>query len=131
MKLGSECNSRFVPSGLTGQMHGSVFLDKQQKVIRRALLWNDQRTSKECEQITEAIGREKLISIAGNPALTGFQAPKILWLRNNEPEAYAKLDKVLLPKDFIRLKLTGEFATDCSDAAGTLLLDLKEKRLEF
>lgn len=113
--------------GLTGQMHGSVFLDSQQKVIRRAILWNDQRTSKECEQVTEAIGREKLISIAGNPALTGFQAPKILWLRNNEPEAYAKLDKVLLPKDFIRLKLTGELATDCSDAAGTLLLDLKKR----
>ena len=113
--------------GLTGQMHGSVFLDKQHQVIRRALLWNDQRTAKECDQITEVIGREKLISIAGNPALTGFQAPKILWLRNNEPEAYAKLDKVLLPKDFIRLKLTGEFATDCSDASGTLLLDLKKR----
>jgi xylulokinase len=113
--------------GLTGQMHGAVFLNNQQQVIRRAILWNDQRTSIECEQITEAIGREKLISIAGNPALTGFQAPKILWLRNNEPDAYAQLDKVLLPKDFIRLKLTGEFATDCSDAAGTLLLDLKKR----
>lgn len=113
--------------GLTGQMHGAVFLDKQNQVIRRALLWNDQRTSKECEQITGLIGREKLIQIAGNPALTGFQAPKILWLRNNEPEAYEKLDKVLLPKDFIRYKLTGEYASDCSDAAGTLLLDLKKR----
>jgi len=113
--------------GLTGQMHGAVFLDNQQQVIRRAMLWNDQRTSKECDQITRAIGREKLISIAGNPALTGFQAPKILWLRNNEPDGYRRVDKVLLPKDFIRLKLTGEFATDCSDAAGTLLLDLKKR----
>lgn len=113
--------------GLTGQMHGVVFLDKQNQVIRRALLWNDQRTSKECEQITEVIGREKLIQIAGNPALTGFQAPKILWLRNNEPEVYRKLEKVLLPKDFIRFRLTGEYATDCSDAAGTLLLDLKNR----
>lgn len=113
--------------GLTGQMHGSVFLDNNQNVIRRALLWNDQRTDKECRQITEAIGYEKLIEIAGNPALTGFQAPKILWLRNNERAAYSRLDKVLLPKDFIRLKLTGEFATDCSDAAGTLLLDLKSR----
>ena len=113
--------------GITGQMHGSVFLDKQNQVIRRALLWNDQRTVKECQQITDIIGQEKLIRIAGNPALTGFQAPKILWLRNNEPEAYAKLEKVLLPKDFIRLKLIGEFATDCSDAAGTLLLDLQKR----
>jgi xylulokinase len=113
--------------GLTGQMHGSVFLDKHQTVIRRALLWNDQRTAAECQQITEAIGYDKLIEIAGNPALTGFQAPKILWLRNNEPEAYARLDKVLLPKDYIRLMLTGEFATDCSDAAGTLLLDLRNR----
>lgn len=113
--------------GLTGQMHGSVFLNKQHQVIRRALLWNDQRTAKECQQITEAIGRENLIRIAGNPSLTGFQAPKILWLRNNEPDAYTKLDKVLLPKDYLRYKLIGEFATDCSDAAGTLLLDLQKR----
>ncbi len=126
LEVGSE-SQQISAIGLTGQMHGAVFLDNQQRVIRRAMLWNDQRTSKECEQITKAIGRDKLISIAGNPALTGFQAPKILWLRNNEPEAYAKLDKVLLPKDFIRLKLTGEFATDCSDAAGTLLLDLQKR----
>jgi len=113
--------------GLTGQMHGAVFLDSQQQVIRRALLWNDQRTAAECQQITEVIGRERLIDLAGNPALTGFQAPKILWLRNHEPQAYARLKKVLLPKDYIRLRLTGEFATDCSDAAGTLLLDLRQR----
>jgi xylulokinase len=113
--------------GLTGQMHGSVFLDKEDKVIRPALLWNDQRTAKECQQITELVGYEKLIEIAGNPALTGFQAPKILWLRNNEPDNFGKVAKVLLPKDYIRLLLTGEFASDCSDAAGTLLLDLRKR----
>jgi xylulokinase len=113
--------------GLTGQMHGAVFLDQKDQVIRRALLWNDQRTAAECEQITEIIGEERLIEISGNPALTGFQAPKILWLRNHEPENYARLEKVLLPKDFVRLRLTGEYASDCSDAAGTLLLDLKQR----
>lgn len=113
--------------GLTGQMHGAVFLDKQQNVIRRALLWNDQRTAEECARITEVIGQARLIEIAGNPALTGFQAPKILWLRNREPANYARVANVLLPKDFVRLRLTGVFATDCSDAAGTLLLDLRKR----
>lgn len=113
--------------GLTGQMHGAVYLDQNDQVIRRALLWNDQRTAAECEQITEIIGYERLIEISGNPALTGFQAPKILWLRNHEPENYARLAKVLLPKDYVRLKLTGEYASDCSDAAGTLLLDLQQR----
>ncbi len=113
--------------GLTGQMHGAVFLDKNQNVIRRAMLWNDQRTSAECAQITSVIGYEKLIDITGNPALTGFQAPKILWLRNHEPENYSRVAKVLLPKDYIRLKMSGEFATDCSDAAGTLLLDIRKR----
>lgn len=113
--------------GLTGQMHGAVFLDQNDQVIRRALLWNDQRTGAECEQITEIIGYERLIEISGNPALTGFQAPKILWLRNHEPENYGQLAKVLLPKDYVRLKLTGEYASDCSDAAGTLLLDLHQR----
>lgn len=113
--------------GLTGQMHGSVFLDKDNRVIRPALLWNDQRTAAECEQITALVGVEHLIEIAGNPALTGFQAPKILWIRNHEPEQYERVAKVLLPKDYIRLMLTGEYATDCSDAAGTLLLDLRKR----
>ncbi|MBE0684549.1 MAG: xylulokinase [Anaerolineaceae bacterium] len=113
--------------GLTGQMHGSVFLDKADHVIRPALLWNDQRTAAECEQITAAVGYERLIEIAGNPALTGFQAPKILWLRNHEPHHYDRLAKVLLPKDYIRFLLTGEYASDCSDAAGTLLLDLNKR----
>ncbi|HSV85338.1 MAG TPA: xylulokinase [Levilinea sp.] len=113
--------------GLTGQMHGSVFLDASDRIIRPALLWNDQRTAEECRQITGIIGQQRLIEIAGNPALTGFQAPKILWLRNHEPQNYARLERVLLPKDYIRLLLTGEAATDVSDAAGTLLLDLARR----
>lgn len=119
--------SEITAIGLTGQMHGSVFLDAKNQVLRRALLWNDQRTAAECQQITAGIGTQRLIEIAGNPALTGFQAPKILWLRNNEPQNFDRLEKVLLPKDFIRHKLTGEFASDCSDAAGTLLLDLRQR----
>lgn len=110
--------------GLTGQMHGAVFLDAHGQVIRPALLWNDQRTAAECAEITERVGAARLIEIAGNPALTGFQAPKILWLRNHEPDNYARLAQVLLPKDYIRLLLTGARATDAADAAGTLLLDL-------
>jgi xylulokinase len=119
--------SQIIGLGLTGQMHGAVFLDRHDKVIRPALLWNDQRTAAECAEITQAIGAARLIELAGNPALTGFQAPKILWLRNHEPEQYARLARVLLPKDYIRLLLTGDAATDASDAAGTLLLDLQTR----
>jgi len=115
--------------GLSGQMHGSVFLDKNNKVVRRALLWNDQRTVAECEEIERrAGGRKKLINMVANPALTGFTAPKILWLRNNEPKNFDKTRKVLLPKDDIRRRLTGEFATEVSDASGMLLLDVKRRK---
>lgn len=114
--------------GLSGQMHGSVFLDKNNQVVRRALLWNDQRTAAECAEIEKrAGGRSKLISMVANPALTGFTAPKILWLRNNEPKNFEKTKKVLLPKDDIRRRLTGEFATEVSDASGMLLLDVKKR----
>jgi xylulokinase len=114
--------------GLSGQMHGSVFLDKSHKVIRPALLWNDQRTAAECDEITKlAGGRSELIRMVGNPALTGFTAPKILWLRNKEPKKYDRLAHVLLPKDEIRRRLTGEMATDASDASGMLLLDVKKR----
>lgn len=113
--------------GLTGQMHGAVFLDKDGAVIRPALLWNDQRTADECVEIETLVGKQRLREITGNPALTGFQAPKILWLRKNEPEAYARLRHVLLPKDFIRYRLSNALATDASDAAGTLLLDLARR----
>ncbi len=114
--------------GLSGQMHGSVFLDKHNQVVRRALLWNDQRTAAECAEIEQrAGGRRQLIKLVANPALTGFTAPKILWLRNHEPKNFAKTVKVLLPKDDIRRRLTGEFATDVSDASGMLLLDVAKR----
>ncbi len=113
--------------GLTGQMHGATFLDAADQVIRPAILWNDQRTAAACDEITERVGAERLIALTGNPALTGFQAPKIVWLRNEEPANYARVARVLLPKDYIRLLLTGELATDASDAAGTLLLDLRAR----
>ena len=126
-KVAAEMEEEVVGLGLTGQMHGSVFLDSSDEVIRPALLWNDQRTEVQCEKITEAVGEERLIGLAGNPALTGFQAPKILWLRDEEPENYSRVAQVLLPKDYVRLKLTGRYATDASDAAGTLLLDVRER----
>lgn len=115
--------------GLSGQMHGSVFLDKSHSVVRPALLWNDQRTAAECAEIERrAGGRKALIRQVANPALTGFTAPKILWLRNHEPRNFEKTVKVLLPKDFVRHRLTGEFATEVSDASGTLLLDVRKRR---
>ena len=115
--------------GLSGQMHGSVFLDKNHQVIRPALLWNDQRTAAECDEIERrAGGRRKLIQMVANPALTGFTAPKILWLRNNEPRRFDRTRQVLLPKDYVRFRLTGEFATEVSDASGTLLLDVKRRK---
>ncbi len=110
-------------------MHGSVFLDAKNRVIRRAILWNDQRTAAECAEIERrAGGRKKLIQMVANPALTGFTAPKILWLRNHEPRHFERLAKVLLPKDEIRRRLTGQFATDLSDASGMLLLDVARRR---
>jgi xylulokinase len=123
----AESEDEVVGLDLTGQMHGSVFLDSAGEVIRPALLWNDQRTGRQCAEITDRVGEGRLISIAGNPALTGFQAPKVLWLRDEEPESYARVSSLLLPKDYVRLRLTGERATDTSDAAGTLLLDVGER----
>jgi xylulokinase len=113
--------------GLTGQMHGLVLLDKNGSVLRPAILWNDQRTGAQCEEITRKVGQKKLLSISGNPALTGFTAPKILWVRENEPGIYAQIDRILLPKDYIRYRLTGDFAVDCADASGTSLLDIKRR----
>ena len=114
--------------GLSGQMHGSVFLDKAGKVLRPALLWNDGRTVDECEEITQrAGGRDELIRMVANPALTGFTAPKILWLRNKEPKRFERLKTVLLPKDEIRRRLTGELVTEVSDASGMLLLDVRNR----
>ena len=127
MKVATETGEQIAGIGLTGQMHGSVFLDSSDEVIRPALLWNDQRTDRQCETITSAVGEERLISIAGNPALTGFQAPKIVWLGEEEPDNFGRISHVLLPKDYVRLQLTGEYATDASDAAGTLLLDMRAR----
>lgn len=115
--------------GLSGQMHGSVFLDRGGKVLCPAILWNDQRTAAECEEIERrAGGRGRLIKMVANPALTGFTAPKILWLRNNRPRLFEKTAKVLLPKDDVRRRLTGEMATEVSDASGMLLLDVAKRR---
>jgi xylulokinase len=115
--------------GLSGQMHGSVFLGDGPKALRPALLWNDQRTQKQCDEITaQAGGREKLIDMVANPALTGFTAPKILWVRENEPKVYEKTRHILLPKDYIRYRLTGDYATEVGDASGTLLLDVKNRK---
>jgi xylulokinase len=114
--------------GLSGQMHGSVFLNSKHEVIRPAILWNDQRTTEECREIESAVGgRSNLIDLVANPALEGFTAPKILWLRKHEPEHFAQTVQVLLPKDYVRFRLTGEFATEVSDASGTLLLDVKNR----
>lgn len=126
-RVAAEAGGEVAGLGLTGQMHGAVFLDQSDAVIRPALLWNDQRTAAQCAAITATVGAERLITITGNPALTGFQAPKILWLRDEEPAAYARVARVLLPKDFVRLRLTGEYATDASDASGTLLLDMRRR----
>ena len=129
MKAGKLKPESIAGIGLSGQMHGSVFLDKQHNVIRPAILWNDQRTSAECAEIEKkAGGRDKLIGMVANPALTGFTAPKILWLRKNEPKNFEKTVQVLLPKDYVRFRLTGEFATEVSDASGTLLLDVRNRQ---
>lgn len=113
--------------GLTGQMHGLVILDQDGQVLRPAILWNDQRTQRQCDFIREVIGKKEFIQLTGNDALTGFTAPKILWVRDEEPEIYRKIAHVLLPKDYVRLKLTGEYAIDRADGSGTVLFDLARR----
>lgn len=110
----------------SGQMHGLVLLDKHNDVLRNAILWNDTRTTEECQQINEVVGREKLLEITKNPALEGFTLPKLLWVKNHEPELFEKVNKFVLPKDYLRFRLTGMLQMDYSDAAGTLLLDINE-----
>jgi xylulokinase len=114
--------------GLSGQMHGLVTLDAADRVLRPAILWNDQRTGAQCAQIEATIGLDELIALTGNRALTGFTAPKLLWLRRHEPDAYGRIARILLPKDYVRLRLCGQHATDVSDASGTLLLDVAARR---
>lgn len=113
--------------GLTGQMHGLVLLDETGNVLRPAILWNDQRTQSQCDEIHNRIGKEKFIQITGNVAQPGFTAPKILWVKENEPEVFARAKHVLLPKDYIRYKLTGEYAMDKADGSGTVLFDLRAR----
>jgi xylulokinase len=113
--------------GLTGQMHGLVLLDELGGVLRPSILWNDQRTQSQCDEIHARIGREKFIRITGNVALTGFTAPKILWVKEIEPDVYARAAHVLLPKDYVRYRLTDAFAMDKADGAGTVLMDLKKR----
>jgi len=114
--------------GLSGQMHGLVVLDSDDRVLRPAIIWNDQRTAAECSEIEETLGLERLIALTGNRALTSFTAPKLLWLRHHEPDVFARIARIALPKDYVRLRLCGEHATDVADASGTLLLDVAERR---
>ena len=113
--------------GLTGQMHGLVLLNDKNEILRPAILWNDQRTAAECDEITEKVGFERLLHTTGNKALTGFTAPKIVWVRKNEPQIYAQVAHILLPKDYVRFKLTGGYAVDKADGSGMILFDLKKR----
>ena len=113
--------------GAGGQMHGLVVLDGEDKVLRPAILWNDGRTAKQVDYLNDVIGRDKLSQLTANIAFAGFTAPKILWMKENEPELFAKIDKIMLPKDYINYVLTGVHCTDCSDASGMLLLDVEHK----
>ncbi len=114
--------------GLSGQMHGLVALDEHGGVLRPAILWNDQRTAAQCAEIERTVGLKRLIELTGNRALPGFTAPKLLWLREHEPDIYGRIARIALPKDYVRLRLCGEHATDASDASGTLLLDVARRR---
>ncbi|WP_310603691.1 xylulokinase [Anaerosporobacter sp.] len=127
-ELTAECDTTLI-NGLSfsGQMHGLVILDKDDQVIRPAILWNDGRTQKECDYLNNEIGRAQLSQYTANVALTGFTAPKILWVKNNEPENFSRIEKIMLPKDYLAYRLTGNHCTDVSDASGMLLLDVKNK----
>src|SRR5690242_3990099 len=114
--------------GLSGQMHGVVLLDRANAVLRPSLIWCDQRSQLQCDWITAQVGSGRLIQLVSNPALTGFSAPKLLWIRDHEPAIFDRAAHFLLPKDFVRYRLTGEFATDVSDASGTLLFDVSNRR---
>jgi len=117
-----------VAVGLSGQMHGAVLLDDAGQVVRPAIIWCDQRTEAECQWLTDSVGRDRLLQLTSNPALTNFTLTKVLWVRRHEPDAWARVRHVLLPKDYIRLQLSGEYATDVADASGTLMLDVARRR---
>lgn len=114
--------------GLSGQMHGAVLLDEHDQVLRPSIIWCDQRSDVQCRQLTEQLGASRLIELTCNPALTGFTLPKVLWVKDHEPENFRRIQSLLLPKDYVRLRLTGDKATDVADASGTLLLDVAARR---
>lgn len=114
--------------GISGQMHGLVLLDNENNVLRRSIIWCDQRTAHEVEEMNRIVGRERLVEITANPALTGWTAAKILWIKNNEPDIYSRIAHILLPKDYLRFVLTHEYATEVSDASGMQLLDVPNRR---
>ena len=127
-ELISECDkSQVAGISFGGQMHGLVVLDKEDQVIRPAILWNDGRTAKETDYLNQVIGKDKLSEYTANIAFAGFTAPKILWMREHEPENYAKIAKIMLPKDYLAYRLSGTFCTDMSDASGMLLMDVKNR----
>ena len=125
-KSGIEAE-RIKAIGLSGQMHGAVLLDQHEAVLRPSIIWCDQRTNAQCLAITEKVGSDRLIELTCNPALTGFTLPKMLWVRETEPEVWRQVRSVLLPKDYVRLRLTGDKATDVADASGTLLFDVADE----
>ena len=129
MELVAEADkSQVAGIGFGGQMHGLVALDKEDRVIRPAILWNDGRAEEETNYLNEVVGKEKLSRYTANIAFAGFTAPKLLWMRKHEPENFAKIHKIMLPKDYLAYRLCGVFCTDYSDASGMLLLDVKKKR---
>ena len=128
MAMSESAGSEIEAVGLTGQMHGCVMLDEAGEVLRPALIWADQRTQPECDWLTAKIGFERLIELTCNPALPNFTLTKLLWVREHQPEIFARIAHVLCPKDYVRYKLTGEFAMDMQEASGTLLLDVTNRR---
>lgn len=127
-ELLSECDkSKVAGISFGGQMHGLVALDEKDEVIRPAILWNDSRTTEECDYLNKEIGQKKLAEYTGNISFTGFTAPKVLWMKKNEPENFARIHKIMLPKDYLCYRLSGVFATDVSDASGTLYFDVKNR----
>lgn len=128
LRLGGVQSEEIAGIGISGQMHGAVLLDSQMQPVRRAIIWSDVRTTPQCREITSTVGAEQLVALTGNPALEGFTAPKVLWVREHEPENFERVRLLLLPKDYIRLRLTGEVAMEISDAAGTLLFDVRQGR---
>jgi xylulokinase len=125
--LGKSSHRRVAAIGLTGQMHGLVLLDDKGKVLRPCIMWNDQRSAPQCATVTERVGAKRILELTGNPLLPGFLAPKLEWVRVNEPDVFQRIDKVMLPKDYLRYRLTGEFQSDTSDASGTSLLDVSRR----